>query len=101
MVLAHHAGGAGGRNPAKGQRMEGAVSRVAHVPGNAPSLARPCRKKGDRQNMKRMALMLLCAALSSTAVFAELSRVTVKGNQFVTADGQPIIFRGLDASDPD
>jgi endoglucanase len=30
-----------------------------------------------------------------------LSRVSVKGNKFVTADGNPIIFRGLNASDPD
>lgn len=31
----------------------------------------------------------------------EMSRVAVKGNQFITADGKPIVFRGLDASDPD
>ncbi len=30
----------------------------------------------------------------------ELSRISVKGNKFVTADGRPIIFRGLDTSDP-
>ena len=30
----------------------------------------------------------------------ELSRISVKGNKFVTADGNPIIFRGLDTSDP-
>ena len=51
--------------------------------------------------MKRMMLVWLCAALSSGGAFAEFSRVSVKGNQFVTADGKPIIFRGLDASDPD
>jgi aryl-phospho-beta-D-glucosidase BglC (GH1 family) len=33
--------------------------------------------------------------------FAELSRVSVQGNRFVTADGKTIVFRGLDASDPD
>ena len=31
---------------------------------------------------------------------AELSRISVKGNKFVTADGNPIIFRGLNTSDP-
>ena len=30
----------------------------------------------------------------------ELSRISVKSNKFVTADGNPIIFRGLDTSDP-
>jgi endoglucanase len=30
-----------------------------------------------------------------------LSRIMVKGNKFVTADGSPIIFRGLNASDPE
>ena len=39
--------------------------------------------------------------LLSLAAFAELGRVSVKGNQFVTADGRPIVFRGLDTSDPD
>ena len=32
---------------------------------------------------------------------AELSQISVKGNQFVTADGKPIVFRGLDTSDPE
>jgi endoglucanase len=31
----------------------------------------------------------------------ELSRISVKGNQFITADGNTIIFRGLNTSDPD
>ncbi|WP_147206403.1 glycoside hydrolase family 5 protein [Segetibacter aerophilus] len=30
-----------------------------------------------------------------------LSQVSVKGNKFMTANGEVIIFRGLDASDPD
>ena len=32
---------------------------------------------------------------------AELGRVQVKGNQFVTADGKAMVFRGLDTSDPE
>ena len=51
--------------------------------------------------MKKAALVLLCAVLSATGVNAELSRVSVKGNHFVTADGKTVIFRGLDTSDPD
>ena len=39
--------------------------------------------------MKRAALILLCAAWSVTGAFAELSRVSVKGNQFVTWLPQP------------
>ena len=31
----------------------------------------------------------------------KLSQVSVKGNKFVTADGKPIVFRGLNTSDPD
>lgn len=51
--------------------------------------------------MKKITLVLLCAVLSAMGVSAELSRVSVKGNHFVTADGQTIVFRGLDTSDPD
>ncbi len=29
-----------------------------------------------------------------------LSRISVKGNQFVSADGTPVVFRGLNTSDP-
>lgn len=31
----------------------------------------------------------------------KLSQVSVKGNKFVTANGKPIVFRGLNTSDPD
>lgn len=57
--------------------------------------------------MKTIAsLLLLCAvccfgippAMSQTE---GLPRVSVNGNQFVTAGGTPIVFRGLNASDPD
>ena len=49
--------------------------------------------------MKRAVLCCLCASLLCPAVFAQLSRIGVKGNQFITADSKPIIFRGLDTSD--
>ncbi|HTY88265.1 MAG TPA: glycoside hydrolase family 5 protein [Candidatus Acidoferrum sp.] len=51
--------------------------------------------------MKRIFLIVLCSLLTCAAASAQLSRVSVKGNQFVTADGQPMIFRGLDTADPD
>jgi len=51
--------------------------------------------------MKKAILYFLSAALLCPATFAQLSRVSVKGNQFVTADGKAIIFRGLDTSDPE
>jgi len=45
--------------------------------------------------------ILLSASAASTAQSsAKLSQVTVAGNKFM-ADGKVIIFRGLDASDPD
>ena len=41
-------------------------------------------------------------AVACTSVAAgQLGRVSVKGNHFVTEDGKPIIFKGLDTSDPD
>ena len=47
-------------------------------------------------------MFFLCTALASAALPADhLSRVVVKGNQFVTEDGKAIVFRGLDASDPE
>lgn len=33
--------------------------------------------------------------------FGDLSRISVKGNQFVTAEGKPIVMRGVGTSDPD
>jgi endoglucanase len=52
--------------------------------------------------LKHTFLLSLCTTLAcASAAFGQLSRVTVKGNQFVTANGKPIIFRGLDTSDPD
>ena len=52
--------------------------------------------------LKHRFLLFLCTTLACASVaFGQLSRVTVKGNQFVTEDGKPIVFRGLAASDPD
>jgi hypothetical protein len=51
--------------------------------------------------MRRTMLSLLLVVCSSISSPAELSRVSVKGTQFVTADGAAIIFRGLDTSDAD
>ena len=48
-------------------------------------------------------LSLVIALVISTCTYAqpiELSRISVKGNKFVTVDGKPIVFRGLDTSDP-
>jgi endoglucanase len=44
-------------------------------------------------------LALLIAVIISFSVLGQLERISVKGNQFVSSKG-PVIFRGLDASDP-
>jgi len=51
--------------------------------------------------MKTIVFGCLCLVLVGTAVGAPLSRVSVQGPRFVTADGQPLVFRGLAMSDPD
>ncbi len=51
--------------------------------------------------MNKIILCCLCAALLSAPAVAQLSQISVKGNHFVTADGKPIVFRGLDSSDPE
>jgi hypothetical protein len=51
--------------------------------------------------MDKTVICWLCTVVFSTGAFAQPSRVSVKGNHFVTADGQTIVFRGLDTSDPD
>ena len=38
---------------------------------------------------------------ASAQVTSKLPAVSVKGNRFVTEEGKQIVFRGLDASDPD
>lgn len=48
--------------------------------------------------------ILICILLTSSVVFAQTgdpARISVKGNAFVSADGKPVVFRGLDTSDPD
>ena len=48
-------------------------------------------------------LSFFLALIVSTFAYGqsnELSRIGVKGNKFVTADGKQIVFRGLDTSDP-
>lgn len=45
-------------------------------------------------------LLLICGATYGQST-SKLSQVSVRGNQFVTADGKVIVFRGLDTSDPD
>ena len=51
--------------------------------------------------MKRILFICLCVGLLGSTASAQFSRISVQGNRFVTADGQPIVFRGLAASDPD
>lgn len=46
------------------------------------------------------AIVLLVVALVSSGAVAQLPRVLVKGNQFVTSTGESILFHGLDTSDP-
>jgi hypothetical protein len=47
-------------------------------------------------------ILLQCILLSSTdAQILKQSQISVKGNKFVTSDGTPVVFRGLNSSDPD
>jgi endoglucanase len=39
--------------------------------------------------------------VNTHAQTSSLSRISVKGNKFVSAEGKPIVFRGLNTSDPD
>ena len=51
--------------------------------------------------MKKIISIFLCATWLTTGADAQPGHIRVRGNQFVTPDGKTIIFRGLDASDPD
>ena len=54
--------------------------------------------------MKAFKIILGFLLLASTYAFAQttsLSKISVKGNQFVTEDGETIVFRGVNTSDPD
>lgn len=48
-----------------------------------------------------LCLILFSLTAANAQNAAKLSLVMVKGNKFMTADGKVIVFRGLDASDPD
>lgn len=48
----------------------------------------------------RFFLMVICCLLLVASSEAQLARVRVTGNQFVTPDGNTVVFRGLNASDP-
>ena len=46
-------------------------------------------------------LIFLIISIQSQAQPTPLSQISVKGNKFVSAEGKEMIFRGLNASDPD
>ncbi|QMU30925.1 glycoside hydrolase family 5 protein [Adhaeribacter radiodurans] len=46
-------------------------------------------------------LLLLSATITLAQTASTLPLISVQGNKFVTAGGKPIVFRGLDTSDPD
>ncbi|HYG18498.1 MAG TPA: glycoside hydrolase family 5 protein [Ohtaekwangia sp.] len=46
-------------------------------------------------------LMMSILPRSTAQPSSSLSRISVQGNKFVTADGNPVVFRGLNTSDPD
>jgi endoglucanase len=50
---------------------------------------------------KLIGLVLIVYCIAGHAQTAPLSAVSVKGNKFVSADGKPIVFHGLNSSDPD
>jgi len=57
--------------------------------------------KEKLKNIALFCLLLLVSGLAQAQSAATLSQVSVKNNNFVTADGKTIVFRGLDTSDPD
>jgi hypothetical protein len=48
-----------------------------------------------------LCITVMLITVNTQAQTSSLSRISVKGNKFVTADGKPIVFRGLNTSDPD
>lgn len=46
-------------------------------------------------------LIMIVCCMTGQSQTSSLSQISVKGNRFVTADGKPIVFHGLNASDPD
>ncbi len=51
--------------------------------------------------MKRLYIFILLFTLILGTTEAQLSRITVSGNQFVDTEGKEIVFRGYSSSDPD
>jgi hypothetical protein len=51
--------------------------------------------------MKKIRSCLAASLLLAWTGWTQPARISVQGNHFVTADGQTMVFRGLDASDPD
>jgi endoglucanase len=54
--------------------------------------------------MKYSFVLFVCVILVTANTHAQtgvLSRISVKGNKFITADGKPVVFRGLNTSDPE
>lgn len=53
----------------------------------------------------KYSVAILCWVFLVTAIASAqptaLTRISVKGNKFVAADGRPVVFRGLNTSDPD
>jgi hypothetical protein len=64
------------------------------------SRARPAKAGTPNLNFKP-ALGCLFTVLFCSTASAQLSRISVQGNHFVTAEGQTIVFHGLATSDPD
>jgi endoglucanase len=46
-------------------------------------------------------LLFLSLVVAAQTESSKLPLVRVKGNQFVAGNDKPLVFRGLDASDPD
>jgi len=57
--------------------------------------------KEKLKNITLLGAMLLVSTLAFAQTTTKLSQVSVKANNFVTASGKTIVFRGLDTSDPD
>lgn len=47
------------------------------------------------------AITVVFIVFTTQAQPGELSRISVKGNKFIKADGTPVVFRGFNTSDPD
>ncbi len=52
-------------------------------------------------NIKKIISYIFLLAFVSISAQQKLSKISVKGNDFITENGKTIVFRGLDTSDPD